>query len=188
MAEQAQGYKGWAKVEIMGHSFHVGMVTPEMWGASMVLKVDTPGLPEGPEITLDKGTWCGSAHYVFYPEGTVVKRAAVPAKVAYPAATSLYRLTPLTEEQVMAYVLAEARANMVVVRLPESQQLPESPKCCPGKDWNPPDDSDRPDSEDIAREFLNENSPEKIPELVVERVYEGRACQPCIDDSDEDLF
>lgn len=46
MNENQAEFKGWAKVEVMGHQSHIGYVTTEAYGQAVLFRIDRPELPE----------------------------------------------------------------------------------------------------------------------------------------------
>lgn len=113
-------FKGWAKVEVMGHQSHVGMVTTEVYGQAVLFRIDTPEIPEREE-TLKYPEYVGGA---YCPKGTIVKRPKLDAVSVLVGSASIYRMTPCTEE--VAVLEAERMTNrpLMLVRLPEGMALP----------------------------------------------------------------
>lgn len=115
MDGQNESFSGWAKVELMGRNVLVGYVTTKYFGQAALLQVDVPGVDahdetlEHPEYVDE--TWC--------PAGTIVKRPEIPSASPMINPSSIYRLTPCTEE-VAKRELNERRPRAIaVVKLPE---------------------------------------------------------------------
>ena len=80
MENQAE-YKGWAKVEVMGHQSHIGYVSTEAYGAAVLFRIDRPAIPE---------------------------IAVEPISVLV-GAGSIYRIIPCSEEVAIAAIQKEQR-------------------------------------------------------------------------------
>jgi len=142
-------FEGWAIVEMMGHRKEIGYVTTQAFGQAVMFRVDTPELPERafvltrPEYASisDKGRqWC--------PQGTKVKRAAVPARSCLVAPGSLYAMNPCTEEAARTAIEQNMDRPLILIELPPRPAL-AAPKEPDTDDDDYPDDEDEdPDQED----------------------------------------
>ncbi len=115
METQAE-FRGWAKVEVMGHQTHIGFAVTEAYGAAVMFRVDQPELPEAEE-TLTHGEYVDGSGYC--PTGTVVKRGKIEAASVLVGAGSIYRITPCTEEAALEAIRQSVRRPLTLVRLPE---------------------------------------------------------------------
>ena len=112
--EQQASFSGWAKVEVMGHQSHTGYVKTEAYGAAVLFRIDTPGLPER-EFTLVEPQYAGG---LYCPAGTKVKRNAAPGVSVLVGAGSIYRIIPCSEPAAMRAIDADARSPLMVVEIP----------------------------------------------------------------------
>lgn len=92
--QQLSTYEGYAIVEIMGHQRVSGYVTTQYFGATAVFRVVQQEQPPQ-EMTLDADQWIDGVRVY---AGSKV-RISRPRAETFVAASSLYRLTPCTEEQ-----------------------------------------------------------------------------------------
>ena len=76
MSEQQAEFRGWAKVEVMGHQSHTGYVTTEAYGQAVLFRIDQPEVPEVEEVLITTD-WVGDQRC---PPGTVVKRPQIDAR------------------------------------------------------------------------------------------------------------
>lgn len=110
MTEQNADFSGWAKVELMGRNVLVGYVTTRYFGPAALFQVDIPGSEECDEMLVDPefvdGKWC--------PTGSIVKRPAIPSASPMVGPTTIYRLTPCTEE-VARKALAERHQRAIAI-------------------------------------------------------------------------
>ena len=97
MENQAE-YKGWAKVEVMGHQSHIGYVSTEAYGAAVLFRIDRPAIPE----------------------------IAVEPLSVLVGAGSIYRIIPCSEEVAIAAIQKEQRRPLAIVKLAEVKRI-ESP-------------------------------------------------------------
>ena len=118
MENQAE-YKGWAKIEVMGHQSHIGYVTTEVYGAAVLFRIDRPGIPEVEE-TLLRPEWIGDQHCAI---GSVIKRAAVEPLSVLVGAGSIYRIIPCSEEVAIAAIQKEQRRPLAIVKLAEVKRI-----------------------------------------------------------------
>ena len=98
-------YKGWVKVELMGHQSHIGYVSTEAYGAAVLFRIDRPAIPEIEE-TLLRPEWIEDQHCAI---GSVIKRAAVEPLSVLVGAGSIYRIIPCSEEVAIAAIQKEQR-------------------------------------------------------------------------------
>lgn len=113
MEEQQQTtFTGFALVEIMGHRKAVGMVTTEYIGTAAMLKIVTPEVP-ATEYTLDKDAWV-DGDYLY--KGSRIE-ASRPRGEIWVGSGSIYALTPIAEEDVLAYAPIQHR---VIERAPKA--------------------------------------------------------------------
>ena len=87
-------FEGWAIVEIMGHQKVSGYVTTQYFGGTAVFRVVQQEQPPQ-ESVLDRDQWLDGA--LLYA-GSKVRISRERAET-FVAASSLYRMTPCTEEQ-----------------------------------------------------------------------------------------
>ena len=118
MSEQQTEFKGWAKVEVMGHQSHTGYIETQAFGGTVLFRIDTPALPEEPERTLTSREWTDDG---YLPIGTVVKVPAREGVSVLVGAGSIYRIIPCTEEAAMKVIRDGAHRKLMVVSLPAAQ-------------------------------------------------------------------
>lgn len=112
-------FKGWAKVEVMGHQSHVGYVTTEVYGQALLFRIDRPEIPESEE-TLTESAWIGESRV---PAGTIVKRGKIEAVSVLVGSGSIYRMVPCTEAVAMKAIRESERRQLILVKLPDVAQL-----------------------------------------------------------------
>lgn len=116
-------FTGWAKVELMGHNVEIGYVTTRYFGPAALFQVDVPGVEERdetlkrPEYVSRDGqdTWC--------PAGSVVHREAIPARTSMVGPSTIYRLTPCSEEVAKKALEGRRPRAIAVVSLAEDKRL-----------------------------------------------------------------
>ena len=118
MSEQQAEFKGWAKVEVMGHQSHTGYVETQAFGGTVLFRIDTPALPEEPERTLTSREWTDDG---YLPIGAVVKVPAREGVSVLVGAGSIYRIVPCTEEAALKVIRDGAHRKLMVVSLPAAQ-------------------------------------------------------------------
>ena len=120
MSETDQAtFKGWARVEVMGHQSHTGFVTTEAYGAAVLFRIDQPEIPEAEEtLTAPEQLSIG-----YYPAGTVVKRGKIEAVSVLVGAGSIYRIIPCTKEVAEKAIRQNQRRPLIAVKLPGAKQL-----------------------------------------------------------------
>ena len=127
MSEQQAEFRGWAKVEVMGHQSHTGYVETQAFGGTVLFRIDTPALPEEPERTLTSREWTDDG---YLPIGAVVKVPAREGVSVLVGAGSIYRIIPCTEEAGLKVIRDGAHRKLMVVSLPAAQ-IAAPPSCCP---------------------------------------------------------
>lgn len=106
-------FKSWAKVEVMGHQTHIGFVTTEAYGGTVMFRVDQPAVP-GVEETLERPEW-SEAGYV--PAGSVVRRGEIQPATVLVGAASIYRIIPCDEAAAMKAIRSTVRPPLIIVKL-----------------------------------------------------------------------
>jgi hypothetical protein len=121
MNEPAQAhFEDWAIVEIMGHQRHIGFVTTQVFGAAVLFRIDTPGL-EAREWILTAPT---RINFAWTPAGAKVQRPATPASSVLVGPSTIYRMTPCTEEAARQAIENLESRPLILLELPEGKQLP----------------------------------------------------------------
>jgi hypothetical protein len=127
-------FKGWAKVEVMGHQSHIGYVETQVFGGAVLFRIDRPELPEEDD-TLTEAGWVDNTRCA---AGSVIRRAAVPAATVLVGAASIYRIIPCDEATAIRGIRShENRRALFIVKLAEPVMLPNP-------DDDEPDDDDGP--------------------------------------------
>ena len=98
-------FKGWAKVEVMGHQSHIGYVTTEAYGAAVLFRIDAPVLEECDEEL----TTSGYVGDVYARAGSVIRRAKVEATSVLVGSGSIYRIIPCDEPTAMKAIRSTTR-------------------------------------------------------------------------------
>lgn len=120
MSEQQQNeFRGYARVEVMGHQQHFGMVTTEVYGGAVMFRVDQPELPEREE-TLTTDTWDGLD---YLKAGSVVSRPKIPGLTVLVGAGSIYRIMPCTPEACLLAIEQNLRRPFILIRPPAAAQI-----------------------------------------------------------------
>jgi hypothetical protein len=120
MSETNQAeFKGWARVEVMGHQSHTGFVTTEAYGAAVLFRIDQPEISESEE-TLRESSWIGNTTL---PAGTIVQRGKIEAVSVLVGASSIYRIIPCTEEVARKAIQENQRRPLIAVKLPGAKAL-----------------------------------------------------------------
>lgn len=119
MSENQAEFKGWAKVEVMGHQSHIGYVTTEAYGQAVLFRIDRPEIPES-ESVLESTEWVGEQRC---PAGTVVKHGKVEAVSVLVGSGSIYRIIPCSEEAAMKAIRSSERRPLMIVKLAETPRL-----------------------------------------------------------------
>jgi hypothetical protein len=148
LSDNQAEFKGWARVEVMGHQSHVGYVTTEAYGQAVLFRIDRPEIPEAEE-TLAGPEWVGEQRC---PAGTIVKRPKLEAATVLVGSGSIYRMIPCTEAVAMKAIRESERRPLILVKLPEVAQLPAAPvqplESSEDVDLRSPDDSEEDYDED----------------------------------------
>src|SRR6266567_2000773 len=119
MSDNQAEFRGWAKVEVMGHQSHTGFVTTEAFGQAVLFRIDRPEIEER-EITLTEPDWIGDQRA---PAGTIVKRPRIAAATVLIGAQSIYRMIPCDEATALKAIETSERRPLILVRLPEAAQI-----------------------------------------------------------------
>lgn len=119
MSEQQNEFKGFARVEVMGHQTHIGYVETQAFGGVVLFRIDQPALPEEEEA-LKRATWIGDT---LAAVGSVVKREAVPPVSVLVGAASIYRIIPCDEEAMKEAVRQSAVRPLHIVKLAEAKLI-----------------------------------------------------------------
>lgn len=129
--ENQTEFKGWARVEVMGHQSHIGYVTTETYGQAVLFRIDQPAIPQSEE-TINRAEWVGD---VFAGAGSVVQRPAIEATSVLVGSGSIYRIIPCDEPTAMTAIRSSQRRPLHVVSL------------VPGNMLSAPDVGDEPDED-----------------------------------------
>lgn len=97
MSEKAQEFNGWAVIEIFGHQKYAGLVETVYYGTACLFRIDIPGLPERERTT--KFTQYIDGKRI--PAGSVVKSEATEPATKMFGVSSVFSITPCTEEAVL---------------------------------------------------------------------------------------
>ena len=129
-------FYGWAVVEIMGHQTFAGYVTQENHFGTSLLRIDVPEVPATTEMR-NQHRQNGYGY-----DKVEVLVPAVAAFTRYFGGSSLYGLTPCTEEVAQAAYKKLKKTPISVVYLPELSP-PETvlQKLLPERDGREPEDS-----------------------------------------------
>jgi hypothetical protein len=119
MNETAE-FKGWAKVEVMGHQSHIGFVETQAFGGAVLFRIDRPEIPEVEE-TLTAWEWAGDRRC---GPGSIVKREAIPAGSVLVGAASIYRIVPCDEATALKAIRTGTQRPLILIRLAEQPALP----------------------------------------------------------------
>jgi hypothetical protein len=141
--DQAADFTGWAKVELMGHNVEIGFVTTRYFGPAALFQIDVPGVEEHDETLLQPEyvgeDWC--------PRGTVVKRPEIKGRTSMVGPSTIYRLTPCSEEVAKKALESRRPRAMAVVSFPPNGAALPAP--APDDDGIERDDDDQPNESDI---------------------------------------
>lgn len=119
MSENQTEFKGWARVEVMGHQTHIGWVETQAFGGTVLFRVDQPEIAAGEE-TLERPEYVGNT---YAPAGSVVMRAGLEPASVLVGAASIYRIIPCTEEAALKAIRSSQRAPLILVKLGEQKQI-----------------------------------------------------------------
>lgn len=117
-AEQSK-FEGWALVNVLGHQSHVGYVTTEYYGSSVLFRVATPELP-AQEFVEDEDCYV-SGRWV--EKGHKVTIGAVPPSVVLVGAGSIYSIVPATEEKVFEHMRQNFNPPVLSVTAPDGTRV-----------------------------------------------------------------
>ena len=129
MEAQQNSFEGWAVVELFGHQREVGFVTTQVFGSAVLFRIDTPELPER-EYALERPAYASleldgsTARRKWCPEGSRVKRQAVPARTKLVGPSAIYAMTPCTEATAMMAIERSIEPPLILLELPQMSLLP----------------------------------------------------------------
>ena len=118
MSDQSE-FRGYARVEVMGHQTHLGFVTTEAYGGVVLFRIDQPEIPEQEELL----TRAERVADRIAPAGSVVRRAKIQAVTAFVGSASIYRIMPCTEAACLEAIRENLRRPFILVSTPEPAQL-----------------------------------------------------------------
>jgi hypothetical protein len=123
-------FEGWAIVELFGHQREVGYVTTQVFGAAVLFRIDTPELPER-EYVLQRPAYAhmeppteNSRTTKWCPEGSKVRRQAVPARTKLVGPSAIYAMTPCTEQTARMAIERSIEPPLILLELAEAKTLP----------------------------------------------------------------
>lgn len=111
--EQNAKFEGYAVVEIMGHQMAVGMVTTEAFGSVVMFRIVTPEVPETEMVT----TADCRINYELIPAGSTISIKRDRAE-CYVGAASVYRMTPIREDELMCHAPLVKTVKIKAVQQP----------------------------------------------------------------------
>lgn len=120
--EEQKAFESWAIVELMGHRRIAGRVTEQVIGGQALLRIDVPECPEIPSREVER--W-GEKHM---PEAS----PAIPAFTQFYGVSSVYCMTPTTEEIARRVTLQQRERPVALfdtsaVRTAQVLSLPTAP-------------------------------------------------------------
>lgn len=115
----AQGFKGWALVELFGHQKVAGHVQTVSFGTGVMFQIDVPSLPER-EFLLEspqyvEGRWTGA--------GATVQRAAKEGFTRLLGVGAIYAINPCTEAAAMLAIEQLQRPETKLISPPAAAQI-----------------------------------------------------------------
>ena len=113
--QQQSKFEGWAVVEMFGHLQEIGFVTTAYFGGPALFRIDQPEFPAR-VYELPRPQWIGETHC---PAGTKVERSAHPGKTVFIGPSSIFRLTPCTEEAARQMIERNIPAPIKILSVPE---------------------------------------------------------------------
>ena len=119
MEENQASFKGWAKIEVMGHQSHIGYVTTEAYGQVVLFRVDQPALPEEEEELTESEYF----ETQYLRPGSIIRRAAVDPLSVLVGPGSIYRIIPCDEATALKEIRTITRRPLSVVKLVEAKRL-----------------------------------------------------------------
>jgi hypothetical protein len=123
MEQEQAKFEGWAIVEQMGHNKYAGFVTTQVFGAARLFRVDVPELPERQfELTLP--TYSDGE---YLSAGALVSKAATPAYSKLIGPSSIFAITPCTEELVRETLEHITPRPLIVLERPAASLIQAPP-------------------------------------------------------------
>lgn len=121
--QQQTKFEGWAVVELFGHNRAIGFVTTEYFGPAALFRIDTPALPER-EFVLTRPCYTsdGDGSREWTNAGAKVRRGAVPGSSQLIGPSSIYRITPCTEETARAAIEELIERPLILLEPPPKTQ------------------------------------------------------------------
>lgn len=155
MSDPKQGnFLGWAIIEQMGHVTHIGFVESESFGSAVLLRVDTPALPER-EYTLTRPEWAAldlsESSREWCSAGSKVKRQGSPAFTKYIGPSSLYAMSPCTEEVAREALESTVQRPIILLEKPSRTAI-EAPRSSDVDFYGDGYEQDHEDDEDDSEE------------------------------------
>jgi len=141
--DRTADFTGWAKVELMGHNVEIGYVTTRYFGPAALFQIDVPGVEEHDE-TLTEPEYVGED---WCQRGTVVKRPAIEGRTSIVGPSTIYRLTPCSEEVAKKALESRRPRAMAVVSFPPNGAALPAP--APDEDEDDPYEDDPAGEEDL---------------------------------------
>lgn len=105
-------------VEMFGHLQEIGFVRTAYFGGPALFQIDQPELPAR-AYAITRPQWIGETHC---PIGTQVERAAHPGKTVFIGPSSIFRMTPCTEEAARAVLERNMPTPIKILSIPEDQK------------------------------------------------------------------
>lgn len=118
-ATQGSSFRGWAVIEIFGHTLAAGFVTSEYFGSACLFRIDTPELPER-EFVLKEPAYVGGR---WTPAGATVQRQASPPRSKLIGPNSIFSLNPCDEDVARAAIEEIYPRPLILLKMPEQAQL-----------------------------------------------------------------
>jgi hypothetical protein len=92
-------------------------VKTESFGGVVLFRVDSPAIPEREETLITSGYSGGQ----LLPAGTVIRHAEIPSTTVLLGASSIFRLTPITEDLAIEQIIRGQRLPFNVLSIPTKQ-------------------------------------------------------------------
>jgi hypothetical protein len=136
---------------MMGRNVEVGYVTTRYFGPAALFQIDVPGIEEHEE-TLARPEYVGTeGSETWTPAGSVVKRPAIASRTSMIGPSTIYRLTPCSEEVAKAALSERRQRAVAVVSLATNKTLTAG-ESLPGEpDFDVEDEDEEP--EDIGNVY-----------------------------------
>lgn len=112
-------FKGWARVEVMGHQSHIGFVETQAFGQAVLFRIDHPTI-EGVEETLIRAEWFDDK---YLQPGSIVKRADIAAQTVLVGSGSIYRIVPCSEAIALEAIKSSQQRPLFVVKAVLANQI-----------------------------------------------------------------